>query len=103
MGSEAFNLITVARVFAGEIELAEALGFAEISALGETERQWQTVLQAKSKALLEDSNLSPALSLHRRRLIVQPELSEIGISLHPPTRSPAWQEPVSLRPASSAW
>lgn len=103
MGSEAFNLITVARVFVGEIELAEALGFPEISALGETERQWQTVLQAKSKALLEDSNLSPALSLHRRRLIVQPELSEIEISLHPPTRSPAWQEPVSLRLPIVRW
>src|SRR5712671_6013572 len=97
MGAEVFQLTTVVRVLAEDVELAEAIGFPEISALGDTERRWQVSLQAKAKAILEDNELSPALSLHRRRVATAPKVGEVEIKLEPPKRSPEWQEPVNLR------
>ncbi|MCX6893639.1 MAG: AAA family ATPase [Verrucomicrobia bacterium] len=103
MAHEVFQLATVARVLADHVELAEALGFPEVSALGDTERRWRPALQAKAKAILEDTGLSLALSLHRRRISVKPEIHEVEITLEPPKRSPAWQEPVLLRLAVVRW
>ena len=96
MGLEAFRLTTVTQVLADEIELTEALGFPEISALGENERKCQAALQAKAKAILEDTRLSSALLLHRRLLIIEPEVRHVEITLDPPPRLPDWQEPVVL-------
>jgi len=45
----------VTRVIAEGIELAEALGFPEISALGDTERRWRTALEAKARSILDSS------------------------------------------------
>jgi len=98
-----FQLATVARVLADEVELAEALGFPEISALGDTQQRWQAALQAKAKAILEDSTLTPVVSLHRRRMTVEPEVREMEVRLEPPTRSPEWQAPVVLRLPVVCW
>ena len=103
MSHEGFQLTTVACVLADEVELAEALGFPEISALGDTDRHWRAALGAKAKAVLEDSALSPILSLHRRRITAAPEVREVEISLEPPKRSPEWQEPVILRLLTVCW
>jgi ATP-dependent Clp protease ATP-binding subunit ClpA len=97
------QLTTVTSVLADDVELAEALGFPEISALGDTERRTQASMQAKAKAVLEDGGLSPVVSLHRRRIIVAPELIEVEITLEPPRRSPEWQEPVVLRVPVVCW
>ena len=103
MAHEVFQLATVARVLADEVELAEVLGLPEISALGESERRWQASLQSKAKAILEDSGLSPALSLHRRRITAEPKVFEVEIGLEPTKRSPEWQEPVILRLPVVRW
>ena len=103
MAHENFQLTTVASLLADDVELAEALGFPEISALGDTERRTQASMQAKANAVLEDSSLSPAVSLHRRRVIVAPELHEVEITMEPPKRSPEWQEPVVLRVPVVCW
>jgi DNA polymerase III delta prime subunit len=97
MAAANFQITTIASVLADDVELAEALGFPEISALGDAERRIQAALQAKAKAVLEDSGLSPAVTLHRRRIVVAPELHEVEINLDPPKRLPEWQEPVVLR------
>jgi len=68
MPNEIFQVATIASIFADEVELVEALGYPEISALDESERKWRSCLQAKAKAILEDAELAPAISLHRRKL-----------------------------------
>jgi len=103
MAEESFQLTTVTRVLAEDVEMSEALGFPEISALGDTERRCQAALQAKAKAILEDSELSPAVSLHRRRITIEPELCEVEVTLDPPKRIPEWQEPVSIRLPVVRW
>ncbi len=97
MAQTTFHIITVAQLLAEDVELVEALGFPEISALGDTGKHWQAVLQTKARTILEDSFLSPAISLHRRRIQAEPKLREVEITLDPPRRSPDWQEPVTLR------
>src|SRR5260221_5807285 len=103
MGAEVFQLTTAVRVLADDVELAEALGFPEISALGDAERRWQAALTAKGKAILEDHALSPVLALHRRRLAAKPEARDVEITVEPPKRSPEWQEPVRLRLPVLCW
>ena len=93
MSNEVFQLFTLTRSLAEYVELAEALGFPEISALAETERKRRLALGAKAKAILEDSDLSPAISLHRRRLVAEVELDSTDIVFEPPKRTPDWQEP----------
>ncbi len=44
MPDEVFQLAIVTRVFGDETELAEALGFPEISALDDAERRWRSCL-----------------------------------------------------------
>lgn len=103
MAQETFQLTSITRVLADDVELSEALGFPEISALGDTERRCQAALQAKAKAILEDSELCPAVSLHRRRITVEPEMGEVEVTLEPPKRMPEWQEPVSFRLPVVRW
>jgi ATP-dependent Clp protease ATP-binding subunit ClpA len=97
MPNEIFQLATVACVFADEVELAEALCFPEISALDERERKWRSCLHSKAKAILEDAELSPAISLHRRKLVATPEKDSIEIKFEPARRSPDWEQPAILK------
>ncbi len=103
MSNEVFQLFTLTRSLAENVELAEALGFPEISALAETERKRRLALGAKAKAILEDSDLSPAISLHRRRLVAEVELDSTDIVFEPPKRTPDWQEPVTVRVHFARW
>lgn len=120
MAQETFHLTTITRLLApavnqadakndrdGEmkgIQLGEALGYPEISALADTERHCLAALQAKAKVVLEDGELSPAVTLHRRRLVIEePTVDEVEIVLEPPKRSPEWQEPVTLRLPVVRW
>jgi ATP-dependent Clp protease ATP-binding subunit ClpA len=96
MPNEIFQVATIASIFADEVELAEALGYPEISALDESERKWRSCLQAKAKAILEDAELAPAISLHRRKLAAAVEQDSLELKFDPPRRSPDWEQPVTL-------
>src|SRR5689334_4966784 len=98
-----FQINTVTHVLAEGVELIEALGFPEISALGDTEKRSRTALEAKAKTVLEDFALSPALSIYRRQLAASPELCEVELTLEPAKRSVDWQEPVVLRLPLVRW
>ena len=100
MAQETFQLTTVSRILADDVELADALGFPEISALGDTERRWQAGLQAKAKTLLQDGS---TMSLYRRQAAAQPELLEVEIRMAPPKHAPDWREPVLLRLTAVVW
>lgn len=97
MPNEIFQLATVACVFADEVELAEALCLPEISALDERERKWRSCLHAKAKAILEDAQLSPAISLHRRKLVATVEKDSVDVTFEPARRSPDWEQPAILK------
>ena len=96
MPNEVFHLTTVTRVLADDIGLVDALGFPEISALGEGEPDRRRCLTAKAKQLLEDPQLAPALTLHRRRRVAAVERDELELVFEPPKRSPAWQQAVTV-------
>ena len=103
MPSETFKLISVTRVLADGVELAEALAFPEISALGGNAREWQAALQTKAKDILEDAALSPPLFVHRRHVSATPEVGAVELVLEPPRRTPDWQQPVTLNLAFVRW
>jgi ATP-dependent Clp protease ATP-binding subunit ClpC len=103
MANEVFELNAVTRVFADGVELAEALGFPEISALGDNERRWRTTLETKAKSILEDPLVSPAIQLHRRRAATKIELDEVELTLEPLSRAPDWQEPARVRFGFVRW
>src|SRR5436190_9331535 len=105
MASEVFQLTTLTRVLAENVELSEPLAFAEISAVDDTARKWRSCLQTKAKGLLEDDHLAPTISLHRRRVVAvaQVELDSIEITFEPPKRSPDWQEPVKVPVHFARW
>src|SRR5689334_7261293 len=97
MPDEVFQLTTVARVFADEVELAEALGCPELSALDDAERKWRACLGTKAKALLEDNALAPALTLHRRKVNAVVAADSLELTFEPPRRSPDWEQPLTVR------
>lgn len=97
MPNESFQLATVACVFADEIELAETLCFPEISAMDNRERKWRSCLQAKAKTILEDLELSPAISLHRRKIVAAVEQDSLEVKFDPPRRSADWEQPAILK------
>jgi ATP-dependent Clp protease ATP-binding subunit ClpC len=103
MPQEVFQLATVTRVFADEVELAEAIAFPEISALDDTERKWRACLQAKARTVLEDNALSPALYLHRRRISAVLEADSVELIFEPTRRSADWEQPVSVRVHYVRW
>src|SRR5689334_5098715 len=96
MACESFQIITVSRIYGEEIELIQALGFPEVSALGEEEAAARAGLNAKLKDVLEDANLSPARWLHRRMISGEAELDRVEVTLRPGKRSLAWQQEVKL-------
>lgn len=100
---EVFQLATVTRVFADEVELAEALGCLEVSALDDNERRLQSCLQSKAKAVLEDAALAPAMTLHRRRISAAIELDALELTFAPPRRAPDWEHPVTVRVHYVRW
>jgi hypothetical protein len=103
MPGEVFQFTTLTRVLGENVELAEVLGIPEVSTLNDTERKCRAGLQAKAKAVLEDESLSPALSLHHRRIVAEVELDSIEVNFDPPRRSPDWQERVRVRVRYARW
>ncbi|HXI71443.1 MAG TPA: AAA family ATPase [Verrucomicrobiae bacterium] len=103
MANDIFQLFSVTRAFGDEAELAEALGFPEVSALHDAERKWRSCLQSKAKAVLEDAALSPTISLHRRKLLATVELDSLELIFEPPRRSPDWEQPVPWRVHFVRW
>src|SRR6266542_1229288 len=103
MPNEVFQLRTVTRVLGDNVELAEALGFDEVSALDDAERKWRSSLQAKIKAILEDAMLAPAISLHRRKIAAAVEVDSLELTFEPPKRLPDWQVPLQLRVHFARW
>ena len=101
--NELFQLTTVTRVLDEGVELTEALGFPEISALAAAERHWRKLIQSKAKSLLEDNNACPAGALYRRRLSAKVELDDVEVTLNPPPRSAKWQEPITIRLPFVRW
>ena len=97
MSNDLFQLITVTRVLPDGVFLAEALGYPEISALGDREQKWRACLQAKTKQILEDADLAPALTLHGRRLAAPVEVSSLDLTFSPPRRVPDWEQPLEVR------
>jgi DNA polymerase III delta prime subunit len=103
MPETTLQLTTITSLLPADLELAEAIGFPEVSALGESEIQWKGALQSKCKSILQDAEVSSAVWLHRRRRIIEPELREIEIDLDPPKRSMEWRKPVRLRMQIVQW
>lgn len=97
MPNEFFQLVTVTRVVSDGILLAEALGYPEISALGDRDQKWRSCLQSKAKLVLEDPLLAPALTLHRRRFATAIEISSLDLTFSPPRRLADWEQPLELR------
>src|SRR5258708_8926759 len=83
--------------------MGEALGIPEITALGNADLHCRATMEAKAKAILEDSALCTAVSLHRRRMTAKPEVREVEISVEPPKRAADWEEPVRLRLPVVRW
>jgi ATP-dependent Clp protease ATP-binding subunit ClpA len=103
MPNEVFQFVTVARVFGDNVELAEVLGFSEISALDDAERKWRACLQAKARSILEDALLSPAISLHRRKIVATVEADALELKFDASRRSPDWEQPLSLQVRYVRW
>src|SRR5437868_1629761 len=97
MPEQAFELTVVVRVFLDGMELAEALGFPEISCVGETPAHWQRGLRAKARDLLGDSKAGDPLRMHRRQIGAGAEVAEIRFELEAPARRADWKEPVAVR------
>jgi hypothetical protein len=103
MGTGMIRLTALTRILDDEVQLAEAFGLPEITALGDSERQCRDTLQTKAKAILEDPTLNPPLAWFRRRFGSAVELDEIELTFVPPKRQPEWQEPVVLRLPFARW
>jgi ATP-dependent Clp protease ATP-binding subunit ClpC len=103
MSNEVFQVFTLTRALDEIVGLAEPLGFPEISVVDDTERKRQTGLRTKTKAIIEDAELSPSLTLHRRRMVADVELDSVDLLFKPPGRSPDWQEPVTMRVHFARW
>src|SRR5579864_4468792 len=103
MPNEEFQLTILTRSLAENVELTEALGFPEISALDDTERKRRASLSTKARGILEDASLTPAITLHRRRLPAEVELDFVDLLFQPPKHSPDWQEPATVRVHYARW
>ena len=103
MPSDVFQILVLTRELGENADLAEPLGFSEVSALDDSARKLQTSLRIKAKAVLEDAELSPALALHRRRIVAEVALDSVDVRFEPPKRSPEWQEPASVRVHFARW
>lgn len=96
MPADSFQLRCLTRVLAEDAELTEALGLPEVSALEDPDKPGRPILAAKAQALLEDMELAPALSLHRRRVTDRLEADSLELEFKPPRRNPAWETPVRI-------
>ncbi|HTI72475.1 MAG TPA: AAA family ATPase [Candidatus Limnocylindria bacterium] len=103
MANETFQLVTVTRALEGEVELMEALGVPEVSALGTPGGNADAILEAKARAILEDADQTPPFWVHRRHIPSPVELDSVEVTFNPPKRNPAWQEPVRLRLEFVRW
>jgi ATP-dependent Clp protease ATP-binding subunit ClpC len=96
MPEQSFALTIVVRVLPDGTELAEALGFPELSCVGASAAYWQRGLRTKVRELLEDEEGGDPLKLHRRQVGAGAEIAEIGLDLNPPSRRADWQTPAHL-------
>lgn len=92
-----FQITTVHRSLGDGLEVVEALGFPELSALGETAEDAGNRLAKKIRQFLTNDELCPALELHRRRLKIQAQPSFLSLEFTPPRRTPEWQLPIMVR------
>lgn len=96
MPAESFRLKCLSCVLAEDVELSEALGLPEVSALEDPTRPGKPILAAKAKSLLEDMNLAPAVTLHRRRIMAEVESDSLLVEFKPPRRNAEWETPVHI-------
>ena len=94
MPAELFRLKCLSCVLAEDVELSEALGLPEVSALEDPSRPGRPILTAKARSLLEDMNLAPAVTLHRRRIMAEVESDSLLVEFKPPRRNAEWETPV---------
>lgn len=98
-----FQITTVRRSVGEGMELVEALGFPELSSLGDTVEDAESRLCKKLRQFLTNDDLCPALEIHRRRLKIQAVASSISVEFTPPRRSPEWQLPVTVQVGFVQW
>lgn len=103
MPPESFHLQCLTRVLGDDIELSEAIGLPEVSGLEEGSHPEKTTLSAKARMLLEDIELSPTVSLHRRRMAASIEVDSVEMTFTPPKRSPDWMQPVRVAVHFARW
>jgi ATP-dependent Clp protease ATP-binding subunit ClpC len=103
MANEVFQLIAVTRLLEEEMRLVEVIGMPEVSVLAPNERKSHAGIQAKAKEILEDLDLSPLLSLHRRRIGGKVEVDEFEVTIDPPRHRPEWEEAATLRLQYVRW
>jgi ATP-dependent Clp protease ATP-binding subunit ClpC len=93
MPSIEFDIVAVTRISEEDRYLGEVLLFPDIGCYGDDLTRLHNVLRKRVQKEVE--KVLP-LELHKRLLPAAPHLRQIGISVEPPVRSPAWREPVTL-------
>lgn len=108
MPSQTFQLRTVTRLLADGVELIEAIGVPEVSAVDDAERKSRATLIAKASAILANAALVPVVGLHARQspeglrgpngLAEEDglELGRVEVTFEPPRSTPDWQQPVTV-------
>lgn len=103
MPSESFHLQCLTRVLGDDVELSEAIALPEVAGLEDPSLPGRPTLSAKARTLLADTDLSPTVSLHRRRVAGKVEIDMVEMSFSPPKRSPEWVQPVLLTVHFARW
>jgi ATP-dependent Clp protease ATP-binding subunit ClpA len=95
-----FKIPAVVQHLGGDVLLAEALLYPEISRVNDGLARVLSSLGANARSALEQSS---RLDLHRRRLASKVETREVALTLDEPDGVPLWTEPLELRFDVLAW
>src|SRR5688572_16721536 len=90
------DLQIATRRLAGGAYLAEAIGSAEVSALGSNADPAAELLRRKLTGFFSEEELAATLTLHRRRLAGKIHIGETEVRVTAPRRSTAWEQPVRI-------
>lgn len=83
-------------------ELAEPVGWPEISCIGETQGAWERCIAAKVGEMVK-AGAASALTFHRRLAAVEMRVVVHPLRLDAPKRRPDWREAVDLQFHAVEW
>jgi ATP-dependent Clp protease ATP-binding subunit ClpA len=93
MPSHELSLAVGVQPLEGDVLLAEALLFPEVSCAGDDVEALQATLADHAQRIMGEM---PTEEQYRRFLAAIPEAGNFTVTLNPPTRTPAWQQPIEL-------